>query len=175
MLKSTHIYLSPLLQEDLSILFAWINNREQILFNSSYKPVSEIQHQEWFDSQSIKKDSFIFGIRLIEKNQLIGSCQLHSIHPIHKSAELQIRIGEPSYRRLGYGTQALKLLLYFAFYDLNLNRIFLQVFQDNIAALKVYSKIGFLKEGVLRQSAYIDGKYIDVIIMGLLRDDYIVQ
>jgi RimJ/RimL family protein N-acetyltransferase len=174
MLQSAHIYLCPLLQEDLPILFTWINNREQVLFNSSYRPVSEIQHREWFESQQSKKDSFIFAIRLIGSNQLIGSCQLHSIHSVHKSAELQIRIGEPSYRRLGYGTQALKILLYFAFYDLNLNRIFLQVFQDNITALKVYSKIGFVKEGVLRQSAYIDGKYIDVIIMGILRDDYIV-
>jgi RimJ/RimL family protein N-acetyltransferase len=175
MLRSTRIYLSPILPEDLATLFAWINNREDVLFNSSYKPVSAKHHQEWFESQQSKKDTFIFGIRLIESNELIGSCQLHSIHPVHNSAELQIRIGEPSYRSLGYGTESLELLLYFAFYDLNLNRLFLQVFENNTVALNVYSKLGFVKEGVLRQSAYIDGKYVNVIMMGILRDDYIVQ
>lgn len=166
------IALTPLTLADALIMFDWINNREQVLFNAPYKPISEFQHQSWFESIQKRNDLVIFGIRLLKNNQLIGSCQLHSINYIHRCAELQIRIGEVAEQGKGYGTEAVKLLLQFAFQDLNLNRVYLHVFSHNSVAIKLYHKIGFIQEGRLRQSAYIDGKYLDIIIMGLLRNEY---
>ena len=118
-------------------------------------------------------DSVIFGIRLLESNRLIGSCQLHSINHVHRSAELQIRIGEPFQRGQGYGTEAVRLLLDFAFKDLNLHRVYLHVFSTNAAAILIYKKVGFVHEGLLRKAAHIDGAYVDVVVMGILRDEHV--
>src|SRR5215467_9254289 len=106
-----HVALVPLTAEDLPNLFRWINERDEILLNAPYRPVSERQHAAWFDDVQQRRDTFIFGIRLLSSGRLIGSCQLHSIHPVHRSAELQIRIGEPQERGRGYGTEAARLLL----------------------------------------------------------------
>lgn len=172
MLRTGQIALTPLSADDLPVLFAWINEREQVLFNAAYKPVPAEQHQEWFAAIQRRNDVILFGIRQLGNNTLIGSCQLHSINPVHRSAELQIRIGEVAQRGHGYGSQAVQLLLDFAFKDLNLNRVYLQVFKNNIPALRTYEKAGFRREGLLRQAAYIDGRYVDVVIMGLLREEY---
>lgn len=168
--KTQHISLTPLAVDDLPLLFEWINDREQVLFNGPYKPVHWDQHKAWFESIQARKDVVIFGIRL-ENRKLIGSCQLHSINPIHQSAELQIRIGETEERGHGYGTEAVRLLLDFAFKDLNLHRVYLNVFANNVRAIRAYEKAGFSREGLLRGAAYIDGNYLDVIVMGILRDE----
>jgi len=172
MLKSVHLALTSLSLDDLPTLSTWINEREQVLFNAPYKPVHEGQHKAWFESIQNCKDMVIFGIRLLENNKLIGSCQLHSIDHVHRSAELQIRLGEVAERDHGYGTEATQLLLDFAFKDLNLNRVYLHVFATNAAAIRTYEKVGFMREGLLRQAAYIDSCYVDVVIMGVLREDY---
>lgn len=170
--KSDKVLLAPLSAEDMPILSGWINDRDQVLFNAPYKPVHEDQHKAWFDSVQQRNDLVIFGIRRLDGNKLIGSCQLNSINQIHRSAQLQIRIGEPSERGHGYGTQAVRLLLDFAFKDLNLHRVYLHVFRTNVAAIRTYVKSGFVQEGLLRQAAYIDNKYIDVVIMGILREEH---
>lgn len=175
MLKSAEIALTPLTAADSSLLYQWINDREQVLFNAAYKPVTETQHQAWFESIQQRKDLVIFGIRLLETDHLIGSCQLHSINFVNRTAELQIRLGSPDDRGKGYGTEAVRLLLQFAFTDLNLNRIHLRVFAGNTRAIGVYEKCGFLREGILRQGAYVDGRYVDVVVMGILRDEYVRQ
>lgn len=173
MLKSSHVALTPLMPEDMPLLFDWINDREQVLFNSSYKPVHWEQHKEWFEAIQGRADMVIFGIRLHDTNKLIGSCQLHGIHQIHRSAELQIRLGDISERGHGYGSEAVHLLLNFGFKDLNLHRIYLHVFAANTAAIKTYEKTGFMYEGLLRQSAFIDNNYMDMIVMSILREDYV--
>ena len=173
MFRSDHILLSPLTLPDIPILFDWINAREHVLFNAPYKPVHERQHQEWFEAIQHRNDLVIFGIRLGETGELIGSCQLHNINTIHRSAELQIRIGKSSEHGKGYGSEAVRLLLHFAFDDLNLHRVYLHVFSTNAAAIRVYQKVGFMQEGILRQAAHINGQYIDVMVMGLLREDYV--
>lgn len=173
MLKFEDIALTPLRLTDRSVMFNWINDRQQVLFNASYKPVSEGQHQDWFEAIQRRNDVAIFGIRLLETDKLIGSCQLHSINYIHRSAELQIRIGELCDRGQGYGTQAVRLLLNFAFKDLNLRRVYLYVFSTNAAAIRVYENVGFAREGILRQAAHINGDYVDVIVMGILRNEYV--
>jgi RimJ/RimL family protein N-acetyltransferase len=157
----------------LAVLFGWINDRRQVLFNAPYKPVSELQHQAWFESIQAKDDTVIFGIRLVKTNKLIGSCQLHKINYIHRSAELQIRLGNSSKWGEGYGTEAVRLLLDFAFKDLNLKRVHLHVFGTNTRAIRVYEKVGFVREGLLRKAVHIDGSHVDVVVMGILREEYV--
>ncbi len=171
MLKSENVYLASLTQDDSSIMFKWINSREDVLFNAPYKPISDSQHNRWFESITQRNDVVIFGIRLIETDELVGSCQLLNINYIHRHAELQIRLGETARRGKGFGTQAVKLLLDFAFNDLNLQRIYLHVFVTNQRAIRVYEKVGFVQEGVLRKHVHIDGKYVDLAVMGILRSE----
>jgi RimJ/RimL family protein N-acetyltransferase len=172
MLKGARVALTALAHTDLSVMLGWVNDRRQVLFNAPYRPVTEAEHAEWFGEIQRRKDTVIFGIRLWDTGKLIGSCQLHSISSVHRGAELQIRLGDEGERRKGYGSEALQLLLDFAFGDLNLNRVYLHVFSTNEAALRVYEEVGFVREGTLRRAVYIDGKYIDVVAMGILRDEY---
>lgn len=172
MLKSKYIYLAPLKDENAKLLYEWINDRNLVLLNTAYKPVSENQHLKWFDSIRQRSDAYILGIFLNKTKELIGYCQLRPIHYIYKHAELLIRIGKTSKQNKGYGSEAIKRLLKFSFNDLNLKRIYLHVFTTNKRAIKVYGNIGFKKEGTLRKHAHVDGKYVDVIIMGILRDEY---
>jgi RimJ/RimL family protein N-acetyltransferase len=172
MLKATDIKLAPLTMADAPQLYEWINERDQVLFNAPYKPVSEPQHAEWLTSITTRRDAVIFGIRTKDHDALVGSCQLHSINTVHRSAELQIRIGETAARGKGYGKNAVKLLLRFAFSDLNLHRVFVHVFADNAPAIRLYESTGFKKEGVLREAAFIDGKYVDVLVMGVLETEH---
>lgn len=170
--KSQHVILTPVCEDDLPLLFEWINNREQVLFNAPYKPVHEIQHQQWFISIIQRNDVAIFGIRSQDTQTLIGTCQLHSINLIHRNAELQIRIGRIQERNKGYGSEAVDLLLKYAFRDLNLHRVYLHVFANNTAAIRAYEKNGFTQEGMERQAAFIDGEFRDVIEMAILRNEY---
>ncbi len=170
MFATDNIYLSPLLEEDSSMLFKWINDRDLVHFNNYYKPISPESHKEWFQSIQKRNDFFIFGIRLKETNEIIGTCQLHSVSYIDRVAELQIRIGETQKMSKGFGTQAVKLLLEFAFNDLNLNKVYLTVLSENHRAIKAYLNAGFKKEGLLEKHCHINGKYRDLVIMGILRD-----
>jgi len=165
------VRLAPLRQDDLPALWAWINDRELVVFNAPYRPVSEAQHRAWFDDVARSRTTVVFGIRTVDGDRLIGTAQLHAIHPVHRSAELQIRIGDAAERGRGLGTAAVEQLLDFGFRDLNLHRIGLHVLADNAAALRVYEKCGFQREGVLREAAHIDGKLVDLVILGLLRSD----
>ncbi len=171
MLNAKEIYLDSIKEENLPLLFKWINDRETVLLSSYYKPVSENEHRSWFENIKLDKSVFIFGIFLLKGNKLIGTCKLLNLNFIDRNGELQIRIGDRHNQSKGYGQQAIKLLVDFAFKDLNLTRIYLFVFDDNTRAIKAYQKIGFIEEGILRKHAHIDGKYRNVIIMGLLREE----
>jgi RimJ/RimL family protein N-acetyltransferase len=171
MSQQPEIKLSPLIADDAPALFAWINDRDQVLFNAPYKPVSEPQHAEWLAAVVSRRDAVIFAIRTVSGNTLIGTCQLHSINPVHRSAELQIRIGAEEARGKGYGKNAVRLLLRFAFVDLNLHRVMVHVFADNDRAIRLYESTGFRREGTLRDAAFINGRYVDVIVMGILETE----
>lgn len=166
------VKLDSFLKEDSLKLFQWINDKELVRYNAIYKPIHEITHNEWFKKISNNQNGIIFGIKLTNDNCLIGSCQLFDLHPVFRTAELQIRIGDKEYKSKGYGTIALNMLLDYGFKNLNLNRIFLQVFGDNIRAIKSYNKVGFVTEGTLRQAAFIEGEYKDIVFMGILKDEF---
>ena len=87
-------------------------------------------------------------------------------------AELQIRIGEPDARGRGLGTEAVGLLLRHAFADRDLERVALHVLASNAPAIASYEKSGLVREGTLRRSAFVDGRREDVVVMGILRDEW---
>lgn len=174
MLKGNLIYLSPLKENDSETLFKWINDRELILFSAPYQPTHQFCHMEWFKTIQTQPNCTIFGVRRVSDEQLVGTCQLHSIHAIHRSAELQIRIGVENAKGQGIGKEACQLLLQHAFCDLNLNRIFLHVFENNERAIRLYTRLGFRLEGTLRHSVFINGQWRNVLLMAILRNEYLL-
>lgn len=169
------VQIRKLKETDSSYYFKWINDKSLVSFNSYFKPIQLEDHKNWMDSVLKEKRSATFTI-LVKKNgmeSIIGSCSLRDIHQQYMSASLQIRIGEKKFRGIGIGEIALNQLLKYGFFKLNLNRIELEVFDDNIRALNLYNRLGFTKEGLKREAAKINNKYKDLIIMSLLKEEYV--
>lgn len=168
--QSENVRLRPLRSSDADLLYEWISDRNLVIHNSSFYPVSEADHRDWIARMMTKRsDLVIFVIEELASEQVIGSCQLLNINWIHRSAELQIRIGQAVFQGRGYGTEAVGLLCGFGFNDLNLHRIYLHVFLSNQRAIRVYEKCGFQTEGTLKEAAYVDGSLLDVALMAKLK------
>jgi len=172
MLTGELIYLSPVTEGDLPALWRWINAREEVVNNAPYRPISSVEHASWFSGLAASKDTVIFGIRTVTSDSLVGTCQLTGIHSVHRSAELRIRIGDGDQRGRGFGREAVDLLLRHGFDDLNLHRVHLEVFATNARALSTYERCGFRHEGRLRDAAFLNGGWVDIVIMGILRDEF---
>jgi RimJ/RimL family protein N-acetyltransferase len=171
-LTGTHITLGPVRTEDLPQLHHWINDRELVALSAPYRPVHFSDHEAWWGSVASDPTVELFAIRLLDEDRLVGTCQLLAIDDRHRAAELQIRIGEPDARGRGLGTEAVGLLLRHAFVDRDLHRVALHVLASNAPAIAAYEKNGFVTEGVLRESAYVDGRREDVVVMAVLRADW---
>lgn len=162
------VRLRPVRQEDSSLLFEWINHRELVVLNSPFRLISKAEHEQWFDSLGARRNLAFFMIEDVGSGLAIGSCQLINIHDVHRSAELQIRIGRLDFQNKGAGSEAVRLLIEHGFDTLKLHRIMLHVFSTNLRAIKAYEKCGFQLEGVLREAAFIDGQWLDVLVFGMI-------
>lgn len=171
MKPKARVTLSPITMADAPVLFAWINDRDLVLFNSAYRPTDERSHREWIKSLAARQDVVAFAVRTARGRRLIGMCQLTAISKVHRTADLQIRMGDDRTRGQGLGLETVRLLVAFGFRDLNLHRISLQVFATNTRAIKTYRRAGFRQEGRLRKAAFVDGRYVDVVVMGILEGE----
>jgi RimJ/RimL family protein N-acetyltransferase len=164
------VELAPLRAADSDLLFEWVNDHDLVVRSAPFRPIPRVEHDAWFERIREREDVRIFGIR--EGARLVGTCQLHSIHPVHRSAELQIRIGAADARGRGVGTAATTRLLEIGFNELGLHRVYLHVFRTNKAARRLYERIGFRVEGVEREAACIEGTWIDVLLMAILASEF---
>lgn len=108
-----------------------------------------------------------------ENGKPIGTIQLYSIDEQNKNCNLGIRIGDKDHWGKGYGEDSINTILEYAFFNMDMYRVNLKVYEYNVRAYKCYLKCGFKDEGKTRKSAFIDGMYYDEIVMGILKDDYI--
>ncbi len=173
MLEGTLVRLRAMEPEDLEATYKWVNDGEVTLWLTSLRyPVSRKAEQQWIDDGPANSFG---GVRLaIETNdgKHIGGINLHRVNPEDRMAGLGIMIGEKDHWSNGYGTDAIKTLLSFAFDEMNLHRVWLHVFADNERAIGCYQKCGFREEGRLRQEVYQDGRYYDVVVMGVLGTEF---
>jgi RimJ/RimL family protein N-acetyltransferase len=171
-LRGEQVVLAPLRKADVETLFGWINDRHDVVSAAGYKPVHEEPHRLWAESVVERADTVIFGIRTVEDDRLVGYVQLAGIDPRARSAELRIRVGDADARGHGVGYEASGLALRHGFDDLNLRRIWAHCFATNEPVLRGADTLGFRREGLLRQNAYVAGEYVDVVVIGILRDEF---
>lgn len=170
MLSGQKVQLTEIRPEDKAPLFAWINDPDLVRLHGPYRPVSPAAHETWFAGIGKDPTHLHFAIREAGGQDIVGIVQLLNLHAEFRSVELTIRLGSATHRGLGFGTEAVHLATEFAFRDLNLNRVSVHVYADNKAALKAYEKAGFTLEGQLRQAAFIDGRWRDVLVLARLRE-----
>jgi RimJ/RimL family protein N-acetyltransferase len=136
---------------------------------------SEKKIKEWTEKQieqGFKPERYPFSIRTVTDDKLIGFVGLW-LNLIHSEAWVGIGIGEREYWGKGYGTDAMKLVVQYAFMELGLQRVSLGLHEYNARALKSYEKVGFRLEGRTRQDVLREGRRTDTLWMGILRDDWL--
>lgn len=171
MIIGEHINLRALQRQDRNKVLEWVNNPEIKKLIGGIFPISEIEHEKWFESRVLDPINKLFAIELSQNNTIIGIIGLKNVDLINRSSEIYVYIGDKEYWGKGYGTESIKLLVEFCINELNLHRLYLYVFDYNKRAIASYKKVGFKIEGVLRDSLYRYGKYHNSLLMSVLRSD----
>jgi RimJ/RimL family protein N-acetyltransferase len=158
--------------EDEPLLHAWFNDFEVTEYLSVRYPVSHKAEREFIEKQSTPGyGNAGFAVETVAEGKLIGGTDLRQTSPENRSAVLGIAIGDKTYWNSGYGTDTMRTVCRFGFEMMNLRRIELAVFADNVRAQKVYENVGFKLEGRLRDAYFQRGHYQDVLVMGLLEGE----
>ena len=126
---------------------------------------------EWIQDQP-QPDLFIFSIRTKAEDRLIGVISLHSVNWTHGESFMGIGLGDRQDWGKGYGTDAVRIILRYAFTELNMQRVSLDVYAYNPRAVRVYEKIGFVHEGRVRNYLNREGKRWDMLYMSILREEW---
>ena len=128
--------------------------------------------EEWFDRVRKAQDQIVFAILTVEGGHLLGNCGLRNIDWKNRCASFGIFIGNKRFWGKGYGTEATRLLLRYAFEELNLHRVELEVYDFNTRAIRAYEKAGFRREGTRRQALYREGSWHDIHLMAILKEEW---
>jgi RimJ/RimL family protein N-acetyltransferase len=162
-------------EADAEIVARWSRDTEYHRLSDDHPayPQSTKKAQEWLEHDS--DGSFSFVIRTLNDDRLIGGIGLWIESWAHGEAWVGIGIGEREYWSNGFGTDAMRLVLRYAFSELNLRRVSLGVFADNSRAIRSYEKAGFQREGLLRGDCRRDGQRWDSVSMGILREEWLAM
>jgi len=177
MFRGGKVQLAVVQREYLPQYVEWLNDWQvaQFLNPGIPMPFNLEDETDWFDNRRKSKENFVFAIITLDENKLIGNCGLHNVDLKNRTAVFGIFIGDKNYWNKGYGTDATRALLRFAFGELGLNRVELEVYDFNPRAMRAYEKAGFRSEGVRRQALYREGKFHNIHRMGILREEWDAQ
>jgi RimJ/RimL family protein N-acetyltransferase len=166
------VYLRPLEREDARAIVPWFNDPEVTRYTLRYRPMTLAEEEEFLRSQAASPTGLVLGIAVRADDRLVGVTGLHEVDLRNRHAGFGIILGDkPSWGK-GYGTEATRLLVRHAFETLNLNRVWLHVYEYNERGVRVYQKTGFRLEGRLRQDTFRDGRYWDTLVMAVLREEW---
>lgn len=158
-------------KRDISNKVRWINDPLNNMYLHYDLPLEVMKTEEWFEKNKDRTDRYDAVIEA--DGNPIGLIGLLSIDTKNKKAEYYITLGERNYLGKGIAMQASRLLLEYAFLQMGLNRVYLYTETENIAAVKAYKRIGFKREGVIRQDIYSKGRYVDRYVYGITKEDFL--
>jgi hypothetical protein len=171
MIVGKKIILEGVTEKDIEQLRIWRNEPKLRKYFREYREINDKMQENWFSKITGDPNQVNFSIKSKDTLKLIGHCGLYYINWVSRTGEFGIYIGDDNFRNGGYGSDALRQLCRYGFEDLNLNRIWCEVYNNN-NSLDMYRHIGFIDEGKLRQNYFCDGQYWDSYILGMLRPEY---
>ena len=169
MFIGNQITLGAFVPEDYGPMYCWANDVVAARMNGAFRPVNLRDLVTQCEDAGKDQTQVMLAIRPCLDARIIGYLHIHNINMVHRSADLGIRIGEEKNRGRGYGKEALTIALNYCWDHLNLERIGLVVFRDNTRAISAYKAVGFKKEGLMKKHLFVDGAWIDVVIMSAFR------
>ena len=176
MLKGEKVLLRPIKRTDISLFLKWINDPEVNQYLALYLPITKMAEEKWIEERGANKpgNDVVFAIETINygSDQVIGSIGLHQLNLKDREGTLGIAIGEKDYWGQSYGTEAVRLIVCYAFEQMNLHRISSSVFSFNKRSLNMHKKVGFIQEGLRRKAIFKNGQYWDMIEFGMLESEW---
>lgn len=168
--EQTGIYLREMTYEDTENIVNWRNSdsvRKNFIYQARFTKES---HENWI--RTMVETGKVVQMMICETatKKAVGSVYVRDIDRTHHKGEYGIFIGEASARGRGYGTAAARLMIRYCFEELGLHRLFLRVYADNEQAIRSYEKGGFVKEAYLREDVYTDGRFRDIVLMGIINE-----
>jgi diamine N-acetyltransferase len=166
------IYLRPLESDDGPNFARW--SREAEIggrFDSGF-PVGEESGRRLVEA--VARDEHQVGMAVARRadDKLVATLRLHSLQPQRRSGAYRLALDPEARGAERIAVEATRLVLAYAFETLNLNRLWLHEFATNQAARERWAKRGFVEEGILRQEAWREGRYEDVVVMSILREEW---
>lgn len=174
MFKGERVTLRATTREDMHRQWEFENDPEMWFWDGGTpRPTTMEAVFAHFDQNKDTGSDVEFAIEADGK--YIGHCGLHSFEDAARHCELSVEIGDREYWGKGYGRETVAMLLDYAFKHRNMTRVWLQTHSENERAIRCYRACGFVEEGRLRQHIWIDGRYVDRVIMGVLKSDVNVK
>jgi RimJ/RimL family protein N-acetyltransferase len=168
------VYLRAAERADIPRFVGWLNDSRTSRTLGLWAPLSIPMEETWFEGMVADqgKGGYLFTACLLADDRPIGNVGLFDLDLVNGSAGLGIMIGEPGDRGRGHGTDMLEALVGFGFASLRLERIWLDVYDFNPGARRVYERVGFQHEGVSRHAIFREGRFADVHRMAILSGEW---
>lgn len=173
----TLVRLAAATPDDLPIVSRWSNDADFLrrLQLSAVKPLNHQEAAESYLGGGHGHNHTHFRLRTLADDRLVGYVVLYDIYWNLQTANVGIAIGDPADRNKGYGRDGMQLILRYAFNELNLHRVGLTVLERNHAARRMYEAVGFVTEGILRDTDYRDGIRGNDIQMSILAHEWLAR
>lgn len=168
--------LRELEREDVPEVNGWRRERDLVSFlGAPYRYIGPEVDGDWFDAYLSHRATTVRCAVVDSKDPgaILGLVTLANIDWVHRSTELHVMVGRREDRGRGIGTFAVREMLSHAFLDLGLHRVELDALADNSRAIHVYERAGFVREGVRREAVFKGGRWIDLVHMAILVDEWV--
>ena len=168
------VFLRPAEREDLPLFVRWFGDARTTRTLSAAAPMSLASEEDWFERVVANqgRDGYHFAICRVDDDRPIGTIGLFEMDLRNGSAGLGISIGDPADTGQGYGTDAMRAIVGWAFDMLRLERVWLDVYDFNPRARLVYERVGFVHEGTQRHAIFRHGRFADVHRMAILAGEW---
>ncbi len=169
-LEGERIYFREVRLDDVNEnYYRWMNDSSvNDYLESRFYPHSLKTLEDYVLSKLGDEQNVFFAIVLKGDNRHIGNIKLGPINAIHRFADIGIIIGETDCWGKGYGTEAILLMVDYAFNKLNLHKLTAGCYVNNKGSIKAFKKAGFLQEGIRKSQYYCKGKYVDDVLLGIV-------
>ena len=173
-LSGEELYLDSIEEQDSEILLSWLQNENTLrLLNSvPASPWTVETIGEWIKRVNGSKNDCLFGIRAMPDGEMIGYLEIDGIRWEDHTCGMSYLIGDEGLRGMGLGYQAVKIGLDYAFFELDMYRVQITIFENNPVSIKLAQKLNFVKEGTFREHIARDGRRYDMYLHGLLRKEW---